>query len=34
LIHSFNLGEPITTCPPGFAVHSAFEEHPERRVKL
>jgi CubicO group peptidase (beta-lactamase class C family) len=29
-----DLDEPITTYLPGFTVHSAFEEHPERRITL
>ena len=28
------LDEPITTYLPGFTVHSAFEEHPERKITL
>ena len=28
------LDEPITTYLPGFTVHSAFEQHPERRITL
>src|SRR3954453_7659539 len=29
-----NPAEPITTYLPGFTVHSAFEEHPERKITL
>ena len=29
-----DLDEPITTYLPGFTVHSAFEEHPERKITL
>jgi CubicO group peptidase (beta-lactamase class C family) len=29
-----DLDEPITTYLPGFTVHSAFEQHPERRITL
>jgi CubicO group peptidase (beta-lactamase class C family) len=29
-----DLDEPITTYVPGFTVHSAFEEHPERKITL
>jgi CubicO group peptidase (beta-lactamase class C family) len=29
-----DLDEPVTTYLPGFTVHSAFEEHPERKITL